>query len=78
MPARPVDLAVGVQRGLEVVVVELDAEGLQVLVLLVAQVGHGEAADRFDVVDVAAGGGRLAVAGRHGFFARKSAAMSAM
>jgi hypothetical protein len=61
------DLAVAVERGLQIIIVELDAEGLQVLVLLVAQVGDGEAADRFDVVHIAGGGGRLAVAGRDGF-----------
>ena len=40
-----VDLAVGVQARLEVVVVEAHAERLQVEVLLVAQVGDREAAD---------------------------------
>src|SRR5690606_37080532 len=48
-----------VQRALQEVDVEVDAERGQVLVLLVAQVGHGEAADRLDVLDVAAGGDRM-------------------
>nr|GEU28637.1 hypothetical protein [Tanacetum cinerariifolium] len=63
-----IDLAVLVQRRFEVVIVELDAERLQVDILLVAQVRDGKRADRFDVVDVARGGGRCAVRRRHGFF----------
>ena len=58
--------------------VEAHAEGLQVQVLLVAQVGHRELADVVQVVDVARGG-ELAVVGLHRLArARKSAAMSAM
>jgi hypothetical protein len=59
-------------------VVELHAEGLQVQVLLVAQVGHRELADAVQIVRVAAGGelrGRRHVTVLP---ARKSAAMSAM
>jgi hypothetical protein len=33
----------------------MDLEGLQVQILLVAQVGHGELADAVQVLDVAAG-----------------------
>ena len=62
---RAVDLAVRVQRGFQVVIVEFHAEGLQVDILLVAQVGDGERADRIDVVDVAVGRGGQAIAGRH-------------
>src|SRR5690606_25248171 len=47
---------VGVERRLEVVVVEAHAERLQVQVLLLAQFGDGEAAHRVQVFDVAARG----------------------
>ena len=49
------DLVVGVQRGLEEIDVEGDAERGQVEVLLAAQPGDGEAADRVDVVGIAGG-----------------------
>src|SRR5690606_20028273 len=45
-----------VQRAFKVVVVELQAEGLQVEVLLAAQVGHGKVANVVEAVDVAGGG----------------------
>ena len=61
---RVLHAAAGVQAGLQVVVVELHREGLQVQVLLVAQVGHGELAHAVEVVHVAAGG-ELAVVGLH-------------
>ena len=48
--------AAGVQAGLEVVVVELHLEGLEVQVLLMAQVGHGELPDAVQVVSIAAAG----------------------
>ncbi len=51
-----VHAAVGVQAGFQVVDVELDAEGLQVGVLLAAQRRHGEHAHGFEVRDVAAPG----------------------
>ena len=60
------DLAFGIQRGFEVIVVETYPEGLQVDVLFAAQVGHGEVADRLDILDVA-GSGDLAVGGVHRF-----------
>ena len=53
---RVVHLAAGVQAAFEVVVVKLHRKGLQVQVLLVAQVGHGELADAVEVVHIAAGG----------------------
>jgi hypothetical protein len=75
--ARSLDAAARVQAGLEEVVVEAHAEGLQVQVLLVAQVGHRELADAVEVVAspeaVNSRSSALTV-----FFARKSAAMSAM
>ncbi len=49
------DLAFGVQRGLEEIHVEAHAVGLQVVVLLVAQRGHGELADRVEIAGVASG-----------------------
>jgi hypothetical protein len=58
-------LPAGVQAGFEEVVVESDFEGLEVQVLLMAQVGHGEHADALEVVHVAAGG-ELPVVGLHG------------
>ena len=57
-----VDPAAGVQARLEVVVVEAHAEGGEVEVLLVAQVGDRELADAVAVVE-AARGGELAVVG---------------
>ena len=51
----------GVQAGLEVVVVKAHAEGAQVQVLLVAQVGHRELADAVQVLRVARGGGGAVV-----------------
>ncbi|MCY1203993.1 hypothetical protein D9M72_155080 [compost metagenome] len=55
------DAAGGIERAFQVVIVEGQAEGLQVQVLLAAQVGHGEDADVFQVVDVAGGGDGHAV-----------------
>ena len=57
--------AAAVQAAFQVVVVEAHAKGLQVQVLFVPQVGHGELADAVDVVRVAAGG-EGAVVGVHG------------
>ena len=65
-----VDAAAGVQAGLEEVVVEAHAQGLQVQVLLVAQVGHGELADAVHVVRVARGG-EGAVVGIHRLLRRE-------
>ena len=62
MPTVVSTRVVRVQAGLEEVVVEAHAEGLQVEILLVAQVGDGELADRVEVVRVARGG-ELAVVG---------------
>ena len=62
---RGLDAAAAVEAGFEEVVVEAHAEGLEVQVLLVAQVGHGELADVVQVLRVA-GGGELAVVGMHG------------
>src|SRR3546814_10239012 len=53
--------AVGVQRRLEEIHVEGHAERGQVAVLLVAQPGHGEVADRVEVVRVAVAGNRAAL-----------------
>ncbi|CAM2147879.1 hypothetical protein PT2222_10321 [Paraburkholderia tropica] len=61
------DAAFGVERRFEVVAVELHAERLQVEILLVAQVGDGEAADRFEVFRILRAGDGLAVLGRDGF-----------
>ena len=52
---RLVDAAVGVQRRLEEVDVELDAERLKVAVLLLAQLVHGEASHGIEVVGVRVG-----------------------
>ncbi|KAG1258835.1 hypothetical protein G6F65_015455 [Rhizopus arrhizus] len=60
------DAARRVQRAFQVVVVELQAERLQVQVLFAAQVGHGEGADVVQAVDVAGGGDGLAVGGLEG------------
>jgi hypothetical protein len=62
---RGLDAAAGVQAGFQVVLVKLQVEGLQVLVLLVAQVGHGKLADVVVVLHIAAGG-ELAVVGLDG------------
>ena len=51
---RGVDPAVGVERSLQIVVVELHAERLQVPILLAAQLGDREMADRLDVAEVVA------------------------
>ena len=51
---RRVDPAVGVERALEVVVVEAHAERLQVAVLLLAQLRDRELADRLDVAEIVA------------------------
>jgi len=55
-------LALGVQRRLEIEHVEAHTEGRQIQVLLVAQVGHRKAADVLQVLGVAAGSHRRAVA----------------
>src|SRR5256885_400912 len=52
---RVLDIAVGVEAGFEVVLVKVQVEGLQVLVLLVAQIGDGELADVVVVLDIAVG-----------------------
>src|SRR5690606_23947973 len=57
------DAARGIQRAFQVVVVESQAEGLQIEVLFAAQVGHREHADVIQVVDVAAGRDGRAVGG---------------
>jgi len=62
---RGLDAAAGVQAGLQVVVVEPDLECLQVQILFVAQIRHGELANRIEIVDVATGG-VLAVVGADG------------
>ena len=59
------DAAAGVQAGFEVVLVKVQIEGLQVLVLLVAQVGHCKLADVVVVLHVAVGG-ELTVVGLDG------------
>ncbi len=55
------DLPGLVQARLQKIVVEAHAEGLQVQVLLVAQVGHRKLADAVKVVDVARGGVRAVI-----------------
>ncbi|MDR6139120.1 hypothetical protein QE438_002424 [Pseudoxanthomonas sp. SORGH_AS 997] len=54
------NLAVAVKRALQEVHVEAHAEGGQVGVLLAAQVGHGEAADGIEVLDVLGAGDGVA------------------
>jgi hypothetical protein len=71
------DAAAGVQAAFEEVVVELQPEGLQVQVLLVAQVGHRELADAVEVGHVARGG-ELRSSALHRLAGRKSSAMSWM
>src|SRR5690606_14473089 len=61
------DPARGVQRALEVVVVELEVECLQVEVLLAPQESNGEGPDRLEIVDVARGRNRLAIGGLYRF-----------
>ena len=61
-----VDLAAQVQAGLQVIVVKLDGKRLQVQVLLMAQVRHGEQADVIEFLDVARRG-ELAVVRAHRF-----------
>mmetsp|Transcript_20389 Transcript_20389/g.78156 ORF Transcript_20389/g.78156 Transcript_20389/m.78156 type:complete len:636 (-) Transcript_20389:435-2342(-) len=61
---RLLQLPAGVDAALQEVAVELQAKGLQVQVLLVAQIGHRELADAVEVVHVARGG-ELAVVGLH-------------
>ncbi len=58
---RLVDLALGIERGFEVVDVEADAERLEIGVLLAAQIRDREAADRVEVVGVAVADDILAV-----------------
>ncbi|MCY1521820.1 hypothetical protein D9M68_566520 [compost metagenome] len=55
------DPAGRVQGAFQVVIVERQAEGLQVQVLFAAQIGHGEDADVVQVVDIARGGDGHAV-----------------
>ena len=62
--------AIGVKTGLQVVLVKLDLKGLQVQVLLVAQVGHGKFTDVVQVIHVGVGR-HLAIVCRHGFFCQK-------
>ena len=50
---RLLDAAVGVERRLEEVDVELHAERLQIAILLLAQLPHGEPAHRVEIVAVA-------------------------
>ncbi len=57
---RLLDLAVAVQRAFQEVDVEVDAERGQVVVLLVAQVGHGKAADRIEILRILAAGDQVA------------------
>ncbi len=64
---RSLNLAFAVQRSFKIIVVELDAEGLQIDILLIAQIGNAEFADGFKVFDIAAGDSRFAIAGRYGF-----------
>src|SRR5690606_17534925 len=56
----------GVQRAFQVVVVEFQAECLEIQILLAAQVGHGKDADVVQAVDVAGGGDRGAICAVHG------------
>ncbi|MNV31063.1 hypothetical protein D3C71_1223540 [compost metagenome] len=62
---RSIDAAAGVQAGLQVVLVKVQVERLQILVLLIAQVGHGELADVVVVLHVTIGR-ELAVVGLDG------------
>src|SRR5262245_54098002 len=66
-----IDLAIGVEAGLEIIDIELDAELLQVDVLLVAQIGDREFAYGFEIVDVTAAPYRCTVGGAHGFAREK-------
>ena len=52
---RLLHLAVGVQRGLQREHIEIHAEGAQIEVLLAAQIGHREMADRLGIVHIAGG-----------------------
>ena len=58
---RRIDAPVGVERALEVIVVEADAERVQVAILLLAQFGDRETADRLDVAEVVADLGEIAL-----------------
>ena len=66
-----VDFAVTVERRFQKIVVEPDAERLQVEILLVSQICDRELPDRFKIVDVAAGRDGRTVAGGDGFFGEK-------
>ena len=58
---RRVDATVRVKRALEIVAVELHAESHQVAILFAAQLGHGKPADRFDIGEIAADLGQVAL-----------------
>ena len=58
---RPLDPAVGIERALEIVVIELDAECQEVAILFAPQLGNGKAADRFDIRQVVADFGQVAL-----------------
>ncbi len=57
------DATFRIERRLQVIAIEFDAEGLQVTVLFAAQIGDREAADRFQIVKRLRAGHRFAVAG---------------
>jgi len=57
------DAAAGVQRAFQVEIVEFQAKGLQVEILLAAQVSDSEAADVIQAVGIAGGGDGSAVGG---------------
>ena len=63
---RRLDPAAAVQAAFQVVVVKLQGEGLQIQILLAAQVGHRELAHAFKVAYITAGG-KTAVVRGHGF-----------
>ena len=65
-----VHAAAGVQAAFQVVVVKFQGKGLQVQVLLAAQIGHGKFAHAVQVIHVAAGG-IAAVVSRHSFAGQK-------
>ena len=58
-------LAVFIERRLEVIHVEAHAEGLQIKVLLVAQIGHRKRPDRIEIIRVGATHNRLDAQRRH-------------
>src|SRR5690606_18731540 len=60
------DPARGVERAFQIVVVELQAESLQVQILFASQVSDGKHTDVVQAVDIARGGDRYAVRANHG------------